>query len=151
MVRFSARRTCSVLIFNRYFVRSKADPWSHWYLRISGDCLVCGDASCDAIHVSSEYRTRLCVRVRNLAAVPDDFIMIGKDEISIVASKGYTVYINDAGDLKAAKGYQDEIDLLFGDLKKRFVIRAEKQVNGEVWEYVESVERGVGEPWELVE
>ena len=83
--------------------------------------------------------------------MPENFVMIGKDEISIAAPKGYTVHIDNAGDLKATKGYQDETDLLFGDLKKRFITRAEKQVNGEVWEYVESVERGVGEVWELVE
>ena len=136
---------------DRYFIRSTADPFSHWYLRTSGTCAVCGDANCSDIHVSSNYRTRFCVRVRNNPEVPEDFVMIGKDEISIAAPKGYTVHIDDTGDLKATKGYQGEIDLLFGDLKKRFITRAEKQVNGEVWEYLESVERGMGEIWELVE
>ena len=112
---------------------------------------MCGDADCDAVHVSSEYRTRFCVQVQNYSKVPEDFVMIGKDEISIIAPKGHIVYIDGAGDLKATKGYQGEIDLLFGDLKKRFITRAEKQVNGEVWEYLESVERGMGEIWELVE
>ena len=77
--------------------------------------------------------------------------MIGKDGISVTAQKGYIVRIDDTGDLKATKGYQGEVDFLFCDLKKRFVTCAEKQVNGEVWEYVESVERGVGEIWELIE
>ena len=134
----------------RYFIRSKADPMSHWYLRTSGTCAVCGDAHCGAIHVSSDYRTRFCVKVRNNPEVPEDFVMIAKDEISIAAPKGYSVHINDAGDLQATKGYQGEIDFLFGDLKNRFVTRVERQVNGEVWEHVESAERGVGEPWELV-
>ena len=77
--------------------------------------------------------------------------MIARDEVSIAALKGYILHVNDGGDLKATKGYQSETDLRFGDLKKRFITRAEKQVNGEIWEYVESVERGVGEPWELVD
>jgi len=77
--------------------------------------------------------------------------MIGTDEISIAAPKDHVLHINDAEDLVATKGFQGETDLLFGDLKKRFIIRVERQVNGEVWEYVESVERGIGEPWELVE
>ena len=117
-------------------------------------CLVCGDANCNAVHVSSDYRTRFCVRVRNLAddfSVPENFVMIARDEISIVTLRDYTIHINDAGDLKATKGYQGKTDLLFGDLKHRFISRVEKQVNGEVWEYVESVERGVGEIWDLVE
>ena len=77
--------------------------------------------------------------------------MIGRDEISIAAPKGYILHINDTGDLKATKRYQGETDLLFGDLKKRFITRAEKQVNGEIWEYVEAIERGSGEAWELVD
>ena len=139
---------------DRYFIRSKVDPFSHWYLRTSGMCLVCGDANCNAVHVSSDYRTRFCVRVRNLAddfSVPENFVMIARDEISIVTLRDYTIHINDAGDLTATKGYQGKTDLLFGDLKHRFISRVEKQVNGEVWEYVESVERGVGEIWDLVE
>ena len=83
--------------------------------------------------------------------MPEDFVMIGKDEISVTALKGYILHSDDAGDLKATKGYQGETDLLFGDLKNRFITRVERQVNGEVLEYVESVERGVGEIWELVE
>ena len=71
--------------------------------------------------------------------------MIVKDEISIAAPKGYSVRINDAGNLQATKGYQGGINLLFGDLKNRFVTRVERQVNGEVWEYVESAVRGIGE------
>jgi len=136
-----------------YFVRSKADPWSNWYLRISGACLVCGDANCDAIHVSSEHRTKFCVRA-HLGAdfqVPENFVMIGRDEISITARKDYAVHISDAEDLKATKGYQGGTDLLLADLKDRFIARSEKQVNGEIWEYVESVERGSGEAWELVD
>jgi len=138
-----------------YFIRSKADPWSHWYVRIKGVCLICGDANCNAVHVSSEYRTRFCIRARNAAdensQEAEDFVMIGKDEISIVAPKGYTLHIDNEEDLKVTKGYQGETDLIFDDLKNRFSTQAEKQVNGEVWEYVAAVERGAGEPWELVD
>ena len=84
--------------------------------------------------------------VHNLTTVPEDFVMIGKDEVLIIAPKRYIVHVNDPGDLKAVKGYQGEIDLLFSDLKKRFITCVEKQVNGEVWEYVKSVERGMSEP-----
>lgn len=76
--------------------------------------------------------------------------MIGKDEISITA-KRYNVYISDVEDLKVIKGHQGETELLFGDLKNRFLTCVERQVNGEVWEYIETVERGEGEVWELVE
>lgn len=143
----------NIMFFDRYFVRSKADPWSHWYLRTEGPCLVCGDANCDAIHVSSEYRTKFCVRVclGDGFQVPEDFVMIGKDEISITAPMDYTLHIDGARSLKATTGYQGGADLLFNDLKNRFITRAEKQVNGEVWEYVVPVERGLGEAWELVD
>ena len=77
--------------------------------------------------------------------------MIGRDGISITARKGYIVHVNDAEELKATKGYQVGTDILLDDLKDRFIARAEKQVNGEIWEYVESVERGSGEAWELVD
>jgi len=134
-----------------YFIRSKAEPCSYWYLRTRGTCVVCADTKCSAIHASSEHRTRFCIRVRSDSQVPEDFVMIGTDKISISAPKDHILHINDAEDLVGTKGYQGETDLLFSDLKKRFITRAERQVNGEVWEYVESVERGVGEPWELVE
>ena len=139
---------------NRYFIRSKADPWSHWYFHTDDACLVCGAADCDAVHVSSEYRTKFCVRVCNLAdgfQVPENFVMIGNDEISIAAPMNYTVHINDAGELKATTGYLGGMDLLFNDLKNRFITRARKQINGEIWEYVVPVERGLGEGWELVD
>ena len=122
-------------------------------MRIKGDCLVCGDADCDAIHVSSEHRTKFCVQVRSPVdgpQIPSNFVMIDRDGISIVAPKGYILHASDEEDLKATKGYQGETNLVFGDLKDRFITRAEKQVNGEIWEYVESVERGLGEAWELV-
>ena len=100
----------------------------------------------------SEYRTKFCLRVRNPAncQTPRDFVLIGQDEISIAAQKDYILHISDTEDLVETEGYQDEIDFLFSDLNDRFVARAEKQVNGEIWEYVESVERGLGEAWELV-
>lgn len=77
--------------------------------------------------------------------------MIGKDEISIAALKDYRVHIDDEENLKVTKGYQGETDLVFDDLKNRFVTQAEKQVNGEVWEYVVAVERSAGETWGLVD
>ena len=94
--------------------------------------MVCGDGNCDAIHVSSEYRTKFCVRVHlgNDLQVPESFVMIGRDEISITARKGYTVHVSDAEDLKAAKGYQGGTNILLDDLKVRFVARAE---NVSVW------------------
>ena len=123
-------------------------------MRIKGECLVCGDAECGDVHVSSEYRTKFSIQVRSPVdspQIPRDFVMIGRDEISIVAPKGYILHASDDEDLKATKDYQGETDLLFEDLKNRFITRAEKQVNGEIWEYVESVERGLGEAWELVD
>ena len=81
--------------------------------------------------------------------------MIGSDEISIAASKDYTLRINDEEDLKATKVYQiattENLLFRFDDLKSRFVARAEKQEEGElICEYVVPVERGLGEGWELV-
>ena len=141
--------------YHRYFIRAKADPWSHWYVCIKGACLVCGDANCNAVHVSSEYRTKFCIRARNAAdensQEAGEFVMIGKDEISIAALKDYRVHIDDEENLKVTKGYQGETDLVFDDLKNRFVTQAEKQVNGEVWEYVVAVERSAGETWGLVD
>jgi len=136
-----------------YFVRSKADPWSHWYLRTNGACLVCGDANCDAIHVSGEYRTKFCVRVHpgDDFQVPEGFVMIGKDEISITAPMDYALHIDDAKGLRATTGYQGRTEVLFNDLKNRFITRAEKQANGEIWEYVVPVGRGLGEAWELID
>ena len=106
-------------ISNRYFVRSKADSLSHWYLCIRGACLVCGDANCDEIHISSEHRTKFCVRVRPCddSQAQRDLVMIDKDKISITARKDYTVHISDTEDLKATTGYQGKTDLLFGDLR----------------------------------
>ena len=144
---------------NRYFIRSQADPRSHWYLRVNGACLVCGGDDCDTIHVSTEYRTRFCVQVRNLICKnfqpPKDLVIIGSDEISIAASKGYMLRINDEKDLKATKVYQiattEDLLFRFDDLKNRFVARAEKQEEGEpICEYVVPVQRGLGEGWELV-
>jgi len=77
--------------------------------------------------------------------------MIGKDKISITAPTEYTLHINDARELKVTTEYQGGTDLLFNDLKNRFITRAKKQVNGEIWEYVVPVERGLGEVWELVD
>lgn len=82
-----------------------------------------------------------------------DLVIIGKDEISIAASKDYTLRINDAEELQAAKVYQlttSDILFRFDDLKNRFVARAEKQESDEaIWESVVPVERGYGEAWEL--
>ena len=138
---------------NRYFVWSKADSLSHWYLHIMGACLVCGDANCNAIHMSSKHCTKFCVQVHpgDNSQVQKDLVMIDKDKISITACKDYTVHISDTEDLKATTGYQGKTDLLFSDLKNRFISHAEKQVNGEIWEYVESVEKGSGKTWELVD
>ena len=83
--------------------------------------------------------------------VPENFVMIGKDEISITAPMDYTVHVNDAGNLRVTKGYQGGTDLLFGNLKNRFITRAEKQINGEIWEYVVPVTAGLGESWELID
>lgn len=141
------------LLSNRYFVRSKADPRKHWYFRISGVCLVCGDAKCDAIHVSTEYSTRFCVHLRATGSQVSDIIMIGKDEISIAASKDYMLRINDGEELKADLGYPSGpgADLLFSDLKNRFISRVENQENGSAWECVVLAERGLGMAWELVD
>ena len=140
---------------NRYFIRAKADPWSHWYFRIKGACLVCSDANCDVVHVPSEYRTRFRILALNATQgdmeEAEDFIMIGKDEISITAPKGCILHINDEDDLKATNGYEGRTGLLFRDLKNRFITQVEKQVSGEVWECVVAVERGTGEAWELVD
>lgn len=79
--------------------------------------------------------------------------MIGKDEISIAASKDYFLRINDMEELKGTKAYRDHAsDLLFGDLKNRFITRKmERENGGWGWESVVSVERGIGMAWELVE
>ena len=95
------------------------------------------------------------MRARNVAykgpQTSQDLVLIGRDEISIAASKDYILHIDDAEELKATKGYRGGAsDLLFGDLKKRFVTRTEKHSNG-IWEFVVPVERGFGEAWELVE
>ena len=110
-------------ISNRYFVQSKADSLSHWYLHIRGACLVCGDANCNAIHMSSKHHTKFCVQVHpgDNSQAQKDLVMIDKDKISITACKDYTVHISDTEDLKATTGYQGKTDLLFGDLKDRFI------------------------------
>ena len=77
--------------------------------------------------------------------------MIGRDKIAVAAPEDYAVHINAAQDLKATRAFQGRApDLLFDDLKDKFITRAEKQVNGEIWEYVELVAKGLGEAWELV-
>ena len=136
---------------DRYFIRSKVEPSSHWYLRTRGACLVCGNRNCDAVHASSEYRTKFCVRVRDQGSVSKELVMIGRDKIAIAAPGDYTVHINAVQDLKATRAFQGRaLDLLFDDLRDKFITRAEKQVNGEIWEYVELVAKGLGEAWELV-
>lgn len=79
--------------------------------------------------------------------------MIGRDKISITAPEDYVVHINDGQDLKGIpKGYQGKTpDLLFDDLKDRFITRADKRYNGEILEYAVAVEKGFGEAWELVD
>jgi len=138
-----------------YFIRSRADPWSHWYFRTDDACLVCGDVDCADIHVSSEYRTKFCIQACNVTNsdldAPGDFVMIGRDEVTIRASRGYTLHTNEAGELKALTGHQEGTHLLFRNLKDSFITRAKKQVNGEIWEYVVPVERGLGEGWEPVD
>ena len=81
--------------------------------------------------------------------------MIGSDEISIAASKDYTLHINDAGELKATKialGGTGS-DLRFDDLKNRFGTdwKGNGDVIPRVSEYIVPVERGLGEAWELVD
>ncbi|KAI9459273.1 hypothetical protein HD554DRAFT_1679648 [Boletus coccyginus] len=140
-----------------YFIRSQTDTQKYWYLRVDGICLVCGNADCDAIHVSTrpEFRSRFCIRARIAANqnhhAPKNFVMIGSDDIYILASKDYTLRINDEEDLKATKN-QGTSDLLFSDLKDRFLSRTEKQEkSGMIYEYVVPVERGLGQAWELVD
>ncbi|KAI9568773.1 hypothetical protein HD554DRAFT_2021588, partial [Boletus coccyginus] len=138
-----------------YFIRSQSDTQKYWYFRVDGTCLVCGNADCDAIHVSTQFRSRFCIRARIAANqslhAPRGFVMIGSDDIHILASKDYTLRINDEEDLKATKN-QETSDLLFSDLKDRFLSRAEAQGNrGVIYEYVVPVERGLGQAWELVD
>ena len=85
---------------------------------------------------------------------PTGLRQIGSDKISITASKDYTLRIgDDAEELKATKIHLGGTsDLLFDDLKNRFVTRAEKrEYGGATFEYVVPVERSLGEGWELVD
>ena len=104
--------------------------------------------------MSTQYRTRFHVQARNLSVKDSkpqkDLVLIGRDEISIAASREYTLRIEDEGVLKATRVHH-AADFLFGDLKNRFVSHTKKLASGEVWEYVKPVERGLGEAWELVD
>ena len=155
--------TCLVLYqvpFNRYFIRSRDEPSKYWYLNTDDQCLVCEDKSCNSIHVSTAFRTKFLIRIRNVAGqpVPDngDFVMIREDEISIAASDDHGLNFKDRNMLKAERGYESLTSvILFGDLKGRFVTRrtrVETKTAGMlIREYVARVEKGQGEAWELVD
>ncbi|KAI9571064.1 hypothetical protein HD554DRAFT_2238915 [Boletus coccyginus] len=140
-----------------YFIWSQTDMQKYWYCCVDGTCLVCGNTDCDVIHVSTwpECCLRFCMCAHVTANqnhhVPKDFVMIGSDDIYILAFKDYILHINDEEDLKVTKN-QGTSDLLFSDLKDRFLSKTEKQENGGmIYEYVVLVERGLKQAWELVD
>lgn len=144
---------------NRYFIRSREDPRRHWYFRGHGHscCLVCEDSYCDAVHVSTEYRARFRIQARNVtengAQAPKDFVLIGRDGISIIPPlKDYGLYVDNTGDLKAVHTHRcPATNMFFSDLKRTFVTRTEGSIHGKLNEVVTTVDRGSGEVWELVD
>ena len=144
---------------NRYFIRSRDEPSKCWYLNSDDQCLVCEGKSCNSVHVSTAFRTKFCIRVRNVADeyVPNNgnFVMIGADGVSIAASHDYGLNFNDKNVLKAVRGYESLTSvILFDDLKNRFVtrgMRVETTTGVVIREYVARVEKGQGEAWELVD
>ena len=78
--------------------------------------------------------------------------MIGTDDILVSTPNGYTLRINDAGNLVGTNVSGATSDLEFRDLKDRFGTREDaKLANGDVCEHVIGVDRGVGQNWELVD
>ncbi|KAI9566224.1 hypothetical protein HD554DRAFT_2040445 [Boletus coccyginus] len=134
-----------------YFIRSQSDTHRYWYFRDGGVCLVCGDAACRAVHVSTRCRSRFRVRIDD-ANASNKLILIGSDDILISTPNGYTLRIDDTGDLVGTKVAGTVTNLEFHDFKDRFGTREDsKLANGDICEHVIAVERGVGQDWELVD
>lgn len=103
------------------------------------------------MHVSTHCRTRFRVRIDD-ADASNKLILIGSDDILITTPNGYSLRIDDAGDLVGTKTSGTVTDLEFRDLKDRFGTKEDyKLTNNEVCEHVIAVERGTGQDWELVD
>ncbi|KAI9566233.1 hypothetical protein HD554DRAFT_2278978 [Boletus coccyginus] len=132
-------------------ISGKYDTHRYWYFCDGSTCLVCGDAACRAIHVSTHCRSGFRVRV-NDANASNKLVLLGSDDILISTPNGYNLRIDDAGNLVGTKVSGIATDLEFRDFKDRFGTGEDyKLANNNVCEHVIAVERGVGQDWELVD